>query len=229
MNPKFLTIQLLSMLSDTDLLSKFIMAILVIFSIVSWTLIFGKISKIIATNSKNSKFIKVFWSGDNVYDIYQKYKDNVNCPAVSIFAEVMKDIDGIVSAKDVVSVEYAAEKAYDKMTVAISTTMQKIRSGMQYINVIATTSTYFGLLGTVWGISQSFKTISIMKEATVANLAPGVNAALITTIFGLVSAIPALIAYQLISYKLNLMEENLNNFSLEFLGVLSKELEKDED
>lgn len=228
-NSKFLLVQLLLMLSDTDILSKFIIAILVIFSIVSWTLIFGKISKIISINSKNDKFIKTFWSGENIYDIYQKYKSNVNCPTVSVFFGVMKDIDDIVKTKDDISVEYAAEKAYDKMTVTISTTMQKIRSGMQYMNVIATTSTYFGLLGTVWGISQSFKTISIMKEATIANLAPGVNAALVTTILGLVSAVPALIAYQLINYKLNLIEENLNNFSLEFLGVLSKELEKDED
>lgn len=229
MSPKFLSIQILSMLSNTDILSKIIIIILTGFSLFSWALIFGKVFKIISINSRTDNFLKVFWSGENVHDIYQKYKDNITCPTVSVFSEVMKDIEGLVNTKDNVSVEYAAEKVYDIMTVAISRCMQNIRSGMQFMNIIATTSTYFGLLGTVWGVSQSFKAISIMKEATIANLAPGVNSALITTIFGLVSAIPALIAYQMINYKINLMEENLNNFSLEFLGILSKELEKEDD
>ena len=97
------------------------------------------------------------------------------------------------------------------------------------MNVVASTSTYFGLLGMVWNVSQSFKIISIMKEATLTNLAPGINTSLIVTVVGLVSAIPALIAYQVIGSKINNIEEDLNNFSLEFLGILTKEMEKDED
>ena len=68
-----------------------------------------------------------------------------------------------------------------------------------------------------------------MKEATLTNLAPGINTSLIVTVIGLVSAIPALIAYQVIGSKINNIEEDLNNFSLEFLGILTKEMEKDED
>ena len=68
-----------------------------------------------------------------------------------------------------------------------------------------------------------------MKEATLTNLAPGINTSLIVTVVGLVSAIPALIAYQVIGSKINNIEEDLNNFSLEFLGILTKEMEKDED
>ena len=229
MSPSFLGIQIASMLSNTDILSKIIMAILTIFSMVSWMIIFEKSFKIKVINSKTEKFIKVFWSGENVYDIYKKYKDEAGCPVVSVFCDVMKDVDGIAKTKNDVNVEYAIEKVYDAMCVTISKKMQNIRYGMQFMSVIATTSTYFGLLGTVWGISQSFRMVSFMKEATVANLAPGISAALVTTIFGLVSAIPALIAHQLINYKINLIEENLNNFSIEFVGVMSKELEKDDD
>lgn len=229
MNPKFLSIYILSMLSETDLFSKIIILILIVFSITSWALIFEKIFKLKILESRTDKFLRVFWSGENIHDIYKKYEKNINCPTILVFSEIMKNIDNIINSKDEIGVEYATEKAYDIMNVAISRSMQNIRSGMSIMNIIAATSTYFGLLGTVWGVSQSFKAISIMKEATLTNLAPGINSALTTTIFGLVAAIPALIAYQLISFKLNLVEENLNNFSLEFLNILSKELEADDD
>ena len=200
-----------------------------IFSVISWTIIFEKTFRFTILKSKTNKFFEIFWSGKNIYDIYEKYKENINCPIVSIFIEVMKELKNFENTKEATSLEYVSDKIYDLMSVSISKSIQKLRSGMTFINVVASTSTYFGLLGMVWNVSQSFKIISIMKEATLTNLAPGINTSLIVTVIGLVSAIPALIAYQVIGSKINNIEEDLNNFSLEFLGILTKEMEKDED
>lgn len=229
MNLQLLFEQTSLMFFEMDLLSKIIISILVIFSVISWTIIFEKTFRFTILKSKTNKFFEIFWSGKNIYDIYEKYKENINCPIVSIFIEVMKELKNFENTKEATSLEYVSDKIYDLMSVSISKSIQKLRSGMTFINVVASTSTYFGLLGMVWNVSQSFKIISIMKEATLTNLAPGINTSLIVTVIGLVSAIPALIAYQVIGSKINNIEEDLNNFSLEFLGILTKEMEKDED
>lgn len=229
MNLQLLFKQTSLMFFEMDLLSKIIISILVIFSVISWTIIFEKTFRFTILKSKTNKFFEIFWSGKNIYDIYEKYKENINCPIVSIFIEVMKELKNFENTKETTSLEYVSDKIYDLMSVSISKSIQKLRSGMTFMNVVASTSTYFGLLGMVWNVSQSFKIISIMKEATLTNLAPGINTSLIVTVIGLVSAIPALIAYQVIGSKINNIEEDLNNFSLEFLGILTKEMEKDED
>lgn len=229
MNLQLLFEQTSLMFFEMDLLSKIIISILVIFSVISWTIIFEKTFRFTILKSRTNKFFEIFWSGKNIYDIYEKYKENINCPIVSIFIEVMKELKNFENTKEATSLEYVSDKIYDLMSVSISKSIQKLRSGMTFMNVVASTSTYFGLLGMVWNVSQSFKIISIMKEATLTNLAPGINTSLIVTVIGLVSAIPALIAYQVIGSKINNIEEDLNNFSLEFLGILTKEMEKDED
>ena len=229
MNLQLLFEQTSLMFFEMDLLSKIIISILVVFSVISWTIIFEKTFRFTILKSKTNKFFEIFWSGKNIYDIYEKYKENINCPIVSIFIEVMKELKNFENTKEATSLEYVSDKIYDLMSVSISKSIQKLRSGMTFMNVVASTSTYFGLLGMVWNVSQSFKIISIMKEATLTNLAPGINTSLIVTVIGLVSAIPALIAYQVIGSKINNIEEDLNNFSLEFLGILTKEMEKDED
>ena len=229
MNLQLLFEQTSLMFFEMDLLSKIIISILVIFSVISWTIIFEKTFRFTILKSKTNKFFEIFWSGKNIYDIYEKYKENINCPIVSIFIEVMKELKNFENTKEATSLEYVSDKIYDLMSVSISKSIQKLRSGTTFMNVVASTSTYFGLLGMVWNVSQSFKIISIMKEATLTNLAPGINTSLIVTVVGLVSAIPALIAYQVIGSKINNIEEDLNNFSLEFLGILTKEMEKDED
>ena len=229
MNLQLLFEQTSLMFFEMDLLSKIIISILVIFSVISWTIIFEKTFRFTILKSKTNKFFEIFWSGKNIYDIYEKYKENINCPIVSIFIEVMKELKNFENTKEATSLEYVSDKIYDLMSVSISKSIQKLRSGMTFMNVVASTSTYFGLLGMVWNVSQSFKIISIMKEATLTNLAPGINTSLIVTVVGLVSAIPALIDYQVIGSKINNIEEDLNNFSLGFLGILTKEMEKDED
>ena len=95
MNLQLLFEQTSLMFFEMDLLSKIIISILVIFSVISWTIIFEKTFRFTILKSKTNKFFEIFWSGKNIYDIYEKYKENINCPIVSIFIEVMKELKNL--------------------------------------------------------------------------------------------------------------------------------------
>lgn len=231
MNTQIISLQFFTTLLQSDFLTKTIMLILLIFSIVSWTIIIEKFFKFKFLNIKTSKFEKTFWSGEMLEDIYHRVKENISCPSVIIFISAMQEwttaaTQSIVKSTDAIKKNSLKDRLYDIMFVAANRSMGKLKSGINFLLISSTTSTFFGLLGTVWGINQSFKSISMMKDASLMAIAPGVSAALLTTIMGLISAIPALISYYVIIHNINRYEEELNNFLLEILSVLSRELDK---
>lgn len=225
MNAGYLEAQLLSIMSDIDILSKVILIVLGIFSIITWMIIFDKIFKFRLLGAKTKRFIKDFWSGIPIYDVYQKYKDDIECQSALIFTAAMEEWNNI-KGSDIGDANIILDRLYDTIMIANNRSMVKIKSGLTFVYIVASTATLFGLLGTVWGVSQSFKAISIMKEATLVALAPGINSALVTTIVGLITAINALITYNILRAKIISIEIELNNFSLELIGILSKEMEK---
>lgn len=225
MNVSYLEAQLLSIMSDIDILSKVILIVLGIFSIITWMIIFDKIFKFRLLGAKTKRFIKDFWSGIPIYDVYQKYKDDIECQSALVFKAAMDEWNNI-KGTDIGDANIILDRLYDTIMIANNRSMVKIKSGLTFVYIVASTATLFGLLGTVWGVSQSFKAISIMKEATLVALAPGINSALVTTIVGLITAINALITYNILRAKIISIEVELNNFSLELLNILSKEMEK---
>lgn len=199
-------------------------------SIYSWTLIFEKFFKFKLMEIKTSKFEKLFWSGSMLEDIYHKVKNSVKCPSIVVFISAMQEwmnsnIQEIIKMNDINRKNSLKDRIYDVMTVASNRSMKKMKRGLSFLLVVSTVSTLFGLLGTAWGISSAFKAISMMKDVTLTTIAPGISSSLITTIFGMLTAIPATIAYYLIRAKINTYEEELDNFKLEILNILSKEMD----
>lgn len=230
MNTQTFGLQFFNILLQSDLLTKAIFIILACFSIYSWAIIIDKFFKFRLLAAKTLKFEKIFWSGDMLEDIYQKVKNTNKCPSVMVFASAMQEwtnsnVQEIIKNKDTERKNSLKDRLFDVMTVAVNRSLKKIKSGTTFLLIAATTSTFFGLLGTVWGVSQSFKAISIMKDASLMTIAPGISAALSTTIVGLLAAIPALIAYHIISNKIASYEDEINDFVLEVLSVLSRELD----
>lgn len=230
MNTQTFGLQFFNILLQSDLLTKAIFIILACFSIYSWAIIIDKFFKFRLLAAKTLKFEKIFWSGDMLEDIYQKVKNTNKCPSVMVFASAMQEwtnsnVQEIIKNKDTERKNSLKDRLFDVMTVAANRSLKKIKSGTTFLLIAATTSTFFGLLGTVWGVSQSFKAISIMKDASLMTIAPGISAALSTTIVGLLAAIPALIAYHIISNKIASYEDEINDFVLEVLSVLSRELD----
>lgn len=230
MDSQSLNLQLFGTLLHSDFVTKMIILSLLFMSLYCWAIIFEKFFKFRFLAIKTSKFEKMFWSGDMLEDIYQKVKNNVRCPSIVVFVSAMQewlstDIQSIKKSNDFNKKIALKDRLFDVMTVASNRSVKKLKSGLNFLLITGTVSTLFGLLGTVWGISSVFRAISIVKEATLASVAPGIGSSLMTTIFGMFSAIPALISYYLIRNKIINYEEELNNFSLEILTILSREID----
>jgi biopolymer transport protein TolQ len=112
------------------------------------------------------------------------------------------------------------------LSVKINKSLERYKTGLGFLLIVASTSTLFGLFGTVWGIMKSFSDVVAAQTASLVVLAPGISASLITTVFGLISALPALMAYYIYSGKVANLEVDLENFELELMSILSKELEQ---
>ena len=230
MDAQGIALQVFSTLLHSDFLTKIIMFLLIIMSLYCWTIIFEKFFKFKLLSIKTSNFEKIFWSGDLLEDIYQKVKNSTKCPSIVIFVSAMQEwsaanIQNLIKNNDSARKEALKNRLYDVMTVAASRSMNKLKSGLSVLLVVGTTATLFGLLGTAWGISNAFRNIALMKDATIATVAPGISSALVTTILGMLTAIPATTAYYFIRSKLNSYEDELDNFKLEVLSILSREID----
>ena len=108
------------------------------------------------------------------------------------------------------------------MQVAISIEAESLENGLQNLATIASVSPYIGLLGTVWGIMNSFQSLSQTSQTTIALVAPGISEALIATALGLIAAIPAVIAYNKFNYEISIIVSKYENFSEELTEILQR-------
>ena len=226
-----INLQLFDIIAKSDGLTIIIYLILVVYSIWSWSIIFDKIFKFRLLKIRTDKFNKLFWSGKMLEDIYAQVKTSANYPSAMIFVAAMQEWESsnvldIVQNNDSAKKVSLKERISNLMDVALVKSMHKIKYGMTFLLVVSNTATFFGLFGTVWGLMSSFLSISSMQDSSLIVIAPGVSSALITTIFGLVAAIPATIFYNIYSIKINNLEDQMINFSSDVLTILSRELDQ---
>ena len=226
-----MNLQLFDMIAKSDGLTIIIYLILVVYSIWSWSIIFDKIFKFRLLKIRTDKFNKLFWSGKMLEDIYAHVKTSANYPSAMIFVAAMQEWESsnvldIVQNNDSAKKVSLKERISNLMDVALVKSMHKIKYGMTFLLVVSNTATFFGLFGTVWGLMSSFLSISSMQDSSLIVIAPGVSSALITTIFGLIAAIPATIFYNIYSIKINNLEDQMINFSSDVLTILSRELDQ---
>ncbi|HSQ97164.1 MAG TPA: MotA/TolQ/ExbB proton channel family protein [Rickettsiales bacterium] len=226
-----INIQIFDMMKQSDVVLITIYLVLTFYSIWSWAIVFDKIFKFKSLNIKTEKFNRLFWSGKMLEDIYKQVKNNVTYPSAVIFVAAMQEWESsnvlnIVKSNDTAKKESLKERMVLAMDIALSKSMSKLKYGMTFLLVVGTTSTFFGLFGTVWGLMHSFLSIASMQDSSLIVIAPGIAKALTATTFGLVAAIPATIFYNFYNIKINNFEDQMNNFSSEVLNILSKELDQ---
>lgn len=223
--------QIFDMIIKSDTITMCIYLVLVFYSVWSWSIVFDKIFKFRLLKLKTEKFDKLFWSGKMLEDIYKQVKNNANYPSAMIFVAAMQEWESsnvlqIVKDNDAAKKEALRERLASVMEVAFVKSMSKIKYGMTFLLVVSTTATFFGLFGTVWGLMNSFISISSMQDTSLIVIAPGITSALITTIFGLFAAIPATIFYNIYNTKINNFEDQMMNFVSDLLTILSRELDQ---
>jgi biopolymer transport protein TolQ len=220
-----LDISIWGLILQADLVVRIVMLILLFLSILSWSIIFEKTTKIRRLAKKAKKFESEFWSGVNIDMLYKSIGSTFSHPMEAIFITGMKELT-TASSKNLSSDTYfILEKRIEK--AMFSTLNREIESLEKNINFLATTGSaapFIGLFGTVWGIMNSFQSIATAKNTSLAIVAPGIAEALLATALGLLAAIPAVIAYNKISTDINRYYNHLEIFLNDFSNILSKHL-----
>ncbi len=221
-------LNMLGLFMEADIVVQFVMFILIAASFWTWTLIFQKRSMLSGLNRKAARFEDSFWSGEPLDKIYDRVKNSKKDPLLNTFAAGMQEwhagvAGGLPSNASLqASLRQRVERA---MSVTIGREIAKLERGMTFLASVGSTAPFVGLLGTVWGIMNSFSAIAATKNTSLAVVAPGIAEALFATALGLVAAIPAVLAYNVFSTDLNRYADRMEAFTDEFSAILSRHLD----
>jgi biopolymer transport protein TolQ len=216
---------------------KGVLAVLVLFSVISWAIIFFKWLLLRRAQRQTDIFLRVFWEARQLDEIYRSSKEFINAPAADVFAAGYEELKRFRTQGERFTAEAPGEITKDrvatvKMNVnralqrAITDQMAKLEKAVPFLATVGNTAPFIGLFGTVWGIMSSFQSIGAMGQATLAVVAPGISEALIATAVGLFAAIPAVVFYNHFSARLRVLETNVTSFANEFLNILDRHILK---
>jgi len=223
----------LELILNAGPVAKVVLAILLLFSIVSWALIVEKWWQFRRVRRQTLGFVKVFREGRRpslVHAAARKFRDS---PLAQLYAAAYGEISGVPDVADSV-VDDGDEGFPSERLDAVHRAMRR-SSGLEiaqlerYLPFLATTATatpFIGLFGTVWGIMSSFHGISTQGSASLAVVAPGISEALIATAAGLAAAIPAVIGYNYFVNRVRHWATEMDGFMLDLLNVLSRPVSK---
>lgn len=208
---------------EASFVVKFIMLLLIAASIVSWTYIFQRGAALRKATNEVKEFEKLFWSGADLNKLYAdltQKDDLTGCALIfcSGFKEYVRMRKTASSSPDSIN-----EGTYRAMRVAMSRQVDDLEQRLPFLATVGSISPYIGLLGTVWGIMTAFIALGQVRQATLQMVAPGIAEALIATAIGLFAAIPAVIAYNRFSSKVEKIENTYGNFMEEFSAILHRQ------
>ena len=205
---------LLSLFIRADIIVKSVIIILIVCSIYSWAIIIEKFRLFKKINESTEEFEKKFWNSKSAESFYNSLPANIEDPMALVFKDAMQNLLKRKSKTDL----------HDRMTTMLETgiekQMSKLSKGYTFLATVGSTAPFIGLFGTVWGIMNSFQSIAISRNTSLAIVAPGIAEALFATALGLLAAIPAVIAYNKFNNDSILYSRKLENFSKRFLTII---------
>lgn len=221
------------MIIDAGPMVKFVMLLLLVFSLVSWTIIIMKHLSYKKARTETEFFIDTFWKSKNLSDAFKAAMEIPNSPEAAIFIHGFNELQKLGRSR--VSKKQGTEDTLDMQLASMDNLKRALRRAEskqmaqlgQYLSFLATTGSatpFIGLFGTVWGIMTSFQDIGMRGSASLAVVAPGISEALVATAAGLAVAIPSVIFYNYYSNKLSDLENNMQGFSADFLNLVERDL-----
>ena len=204
------------------------MALLLLASVTSWVMIVQRGISLRQSKENYRNFEDTFWSGQdlNIYyeDLIKRVNDGEQIDGIeSVFEAGFKEYHRLVSTENTDS-EMIIEAVDRSMRIALARENEKLSIHLPFLASVASVSPYVGLFGTVWGIMNSFRGLAMVQQATLATVAPGISEALIATAMGLFAAIPAVLAYNRFSSKVDELNSNYETFAEEFSSILNRQL-----
>ena len=205
---------LISLFIRADIIVKSVIILLIACSIYSWAVIIDKIKLFKKINISSEEFEEKFWRSKSAETFYNSLPTNVDDPMASLFKESMQ---GLLKSKSKTNL---VEKMSGILEIGIEKQMSKIDKGFNFLATVGSTAPFIGLFGTVWGIMNSFQSIAISRNTSLAIVAPGIAEALFATALGLLAAIPAVVAYNRFNNDSKKYSQKLESFSKRFLSII---------
>ena len=213
---------------------KIIIVILLIFSIFAWSVMAAKAVQMRRAKRLNRYFEAEFRTQKHVLDVYDRRIQVPDCPLFMVYHEGCRELDtrlrqsggerrkGTLSLKSMEHVKRTLERTVAQQAL-------KLESGLILLAIAVSGAPFLGLLGTVWGVMSAFSYVAMKGKADLATMAPGVAAALITTVAGLIVAIPSMFGYNWLVHNLRVLTVELDNFAQELVSNMETEYLREEE
>ena len=205
---------IISLFIRADIIVKSVIIILIASSVYSWAIIFDKIRVFRKINKSADEFEDKFWKSKSAETFYNNLPASIDDPMAQLFKTSMQTVIKSRSRSSL------SEKLPGILEINIEKQMNTIDKNYTFLATVGSTAPFIGLFGTVWGIMNSFQSIAISRNTSLAIVAPGIAEALFATALGLLAAIPAVVAYNKFSSDSKKYSQKLENFSKRFLTIV---------
>lgn len=214
---------IIALVLQASLIVQLVMAGLVLVSLASWTVIFGKVFGLRRVRAGNESFEREFWSGRNLNELNQAAQarnGGEGAPMERIFASGMREFAKLRERRLDASAQL--DGARRAMRASFQRELDAVESHLSFLGSVGSVSPYVGLFGTVWGIMHAFVVLAGLQQVTLATVAPAIAEALIATALGLFAAIPAVVAYNRFARDIDRIAIQLETFIEEFSNILQR-------
>jgi len=205
---------LLNLFIRADIIVKSVIILLIACSVYSWAVIIEKFRLFKKINQSTEEFETKFWNSKSAESFYNNLPANLDDPMALVFKDAMQNL---LKRKSKIDLN---NRMTTMLETGIEKQMSKISKGFTFLATVGSTAPFIGLFGTVWGIMNSFQSIAISRNTSLAIVAPGIAEALFATALGLLAAIPAVIAYNKFNNDSIKYSQKLENFSKRFLTII---------
>mgnify|MGYP006188237785 FL=1 len=205
---------LIQLFIRADFIVKSVILLLIASSVYSWAIIFQKIKLFKKINISSEEFEEKFWKSKSAENFYNNLPADPEDPMASIFKSSMQVMLKSKTKSNL------SERMSNMLEANIEKQMAKIEKSYTFLATVGSTAPFIGLFGTVWGIMNSFQSIAISRNTSLAIVAPGIAEALFATALGLLAAIPAVVAYNKFNSDSKKYSRRLENFSKRFLSII---------
>jgi biopolymer transport protein TolQ len=215
---------------------RFVLLLLLFFSVVSWAIIFAKHFSIRKARKESARFLNLFWDSRDLSEAFASSKRLERSPLAKVFRVAYVELKKVNrSQSSSTSDEVTGQVSLSQKMVGVDNVKRALRravnmeltglgKALPFLATTGNTTPFIGLFGTVWGIMNSFRGIGLKGSASLAVVAPGISEALIATAAGLAAAIPAVVAYNYFTNKVRVLESEMHNFSADFLNLIERDL-----
>jgi biopolymer transport protein ExbB/TolQ len=208
--------------------AKVIIGVLVLFSIIAWSVMIAKAVQMARAKKLNRFFNTEYRTQKAVLDVFDRRVQADGCPMFAVYQAGSLELDArLKNAEGNGRKQFVSLKGMEHVKRSMENTVAqeslKLESGLILLSIATSGAPFLGLLGTVWGVMSTFGHIAMQGSATMTAMAPGVAAALITTVAGLLVAIPSMFAYNWLVHNLRVLTVELDNFAQELVSKMETE------